>query len=258
MARTPKNTVSYFPHDANACSGDTMTVLQNRYGNDGYAFWFKLLEKLALADGHYIDCRNSVKWNILLAKTGVNELTGLGIMTLLVEMNAIDKDLWGAKIIWCQNLVDNLSDVYKNRKREMPQKPIITGDDVITTGSNAKTTVEIPQSKVNKIKENNGKKIIDKEKLSTPLGNNLRQVFKRIDEIRGYKPPKRKAEAASIMRMLKKYTPDQIIDTWEKMKKEPFWNGKELFMMSVESQIGALVTKPNMNTKAHPYTEFKG
>ncbi len=56
MARLQKDVVNYFPHDANACAGDTLTVLQSRFGNDGYAFWFKLLEKLSSTDGHCIDC----------------------------------------------------------------------------------------------------------------------------------------------------------------------------------------------------------
>jgi len=136
MARIQKDTVNYFPHDSNACTGDTLTVLQSRYGNDGYAFWFKLLEKLASTDGHYVDCRNSTKWQLLLAKTGVNELIGVEMLNLLVEMHAIDKELWEAKIIWSQHLVDNLIDVYKNRRRELPQKPNPNGSNPLTTGRN--------------------------------------------------------------------------------------------------------------------------
>jgi len=161
MARTQKDVVNYFPHDANACASDTLTVLQSRFGNDGYAFWFKLLEKLAQTEGHYLDCRNSNRWQLLLAKTGVNELTGVEIMNLLVEMRAIDPELWGSKVIWCENLVKNLADVYKNRRREMPQKPIITGDNGNSTEKNGITTRNIPQSKVKESKvdkENSNKR----------------------------------------------------------------------------------------------------
>lgn len=148
MARPHKQTVDYFPHDADAATGDTLTVLQSRFGNDGYAFWFKLLEKLSSAEGHYIDCRNSNKWQLLLAKTGVNEVTGVEIMKLLVEMQAVDKDLWASKLIWCQKLVDNIADVYKNRRRDIPQKPVTTKNNKITTDENAITTDESTQSKV--------------------------------------------------------------------------------------------------------------
>lgn len=77
--------------------------------------------------------------------------------------------------------------------------------------------------------------------ISSPLGEKVKEVFARLDKERGYRPPKRKAEAASIMRMLKVYSPDQIIETWKKLKKDKFWQDKELYMMSVESQIGAIV-----------------
>ena len=167
MARLQKDVVSYFPHDANACTGDTLTVLQSQFGNDGYAFWFKLLEKLASTEGHFIDCSNPTKWQLLLAKTGVSELIGVEIMKLLVEMQAIDKELWDSKLIWCQKLVDNVSDVYKNRRRDLPQKPVITSGNRITTKDNAIPTssksVESTQSKVKYSKVNNIPDFIDKE-----------------------------------------------------------------------------------------------
>jgi len=136
MARTQKDTVSYFPHDANASSSDTLTVLQGRYGNDGYAFWFKLLEKLASTEGHYIDCRNQVKMQVFMVKMGVEELRGVEILNLLVEMQAIDKELWESKVIWCENLIKNVAIVYASRHREPPERPIIKGINAITTGRN--------------------------------------------------------------------------------------------------------------------------
>jgi len=157
MARTQKDTVNYFPHDADASAGDTLTVLQSRFGNDGYAFWFKLLEKLASTEGHFLDCANSNRWHLLLAKTGVNEITGVEIMKLLVEMQAIDKDLWDCKVIWCQKLVDNIADVYKNRRREIPQKPVSTNNIPFPTEDNSKTTDDNPQSKVKESKVNNSR-----------------------------------------------------------------------------------------------------
>jgi len=160
MARTQKDVVSYFPHDANACSGDTLTVLQSRFGNDGYAFWFKLLEKLASTDGHYLDLNNHTKWHLFIAKMGVDEITTVEIMNILVEMNAIDRELWESRLIWCQKLVDNVADVYKNRKREIPLIPISTNHNGITTDSNGITTGGSTQSKVKEIKESKVDKII--------------------------------------------------------------------------------------------------
>lgn len=78
-------------------------------------------------------------------------------------------------------------------------------------------------------------------KTSTSVGEQTKKVFNSIDNIRGYRPPKRRAEAASIIRMLKQYTPTQIIETYQRLKQDKFWQDKELYMMSVESQIGAVL-----------------
>ncbi len=81
---------------------------------------------------------------------------------------------------------------------------------------------------------------IEQELDNKGRGDLVKQVFAGIDKLRGYRPPKRNAEAASIIRMLKKYTPKQIIETWQTLKQDKFWVDKELYMMSVESQIGAV------------------
>lgn len=88
------------------------------------------------------------------------------------------------------------------------------------------------------------KKGLNKEglKKSSPFGEDTAKAFYELDKIRGYRPSvKRKAEAASIIRMLKAgYKPEQIIEAWQRLKQDKFWQDKELFMMSVESQIGAI------------------
>ena len=48
MGRLPKKGVEYFPHDTIAASMPTLFVMQAEFGNDGYAFWFKLLEFLGM------------------------------------------------------------------------------------------------------------------------------------------------------------------------------------------------------------------
>ena len=152
MARPQKQTVDYFPHDSSASQGDTLSILQGKWGNDGYAFWFRLLEKLCSSEGHVIDCSNPVKWGLLLAKTQLNNGTGEEIMNTLVELEAIDPDLWrNERKIWCQKLVDNIADAYRNRRRPVPKKPV-------STVRNTVTTVRSSQTKLNKTILNNTKK----------------------------------------------------------------------------------------------------
>ncbi len=161
MTRPKKQTVDYFPHDCDCSNKKTLYILEQKYGNNGYAFWFKLLEILGSTEGHVIDCSNPMVWQFLQAKTRTNADICEEILLLLVEVGAIDKKLWESKRIWSDNFVERVESVYLNRKSKVPQKPVSSG---ITTGRNPAhtgiTTSRNPQSKVkeSKVKESKVKK----------------------------------------------------------------------------------------------------
>ena len=135
MARPVKETVDYFPHYVK--SGRTIYILENRFGNDGYAFWFKLLEILGESEGHCYDCSNTTNWEFLLAKTRIDDTKANDIINVLIGMGKIDKELWEKKrILWIDNFLRNLSNVYRMRHVDLPQKPIIESDN--TGGVNDK------------------------------------------------------------------------------------------------------------------------
>jgi len=122
MARNQKDTVEYFPHIAKP--GKTIYILENKFGNNGYAFWFKLLELLCQTEGHFLDCSNEMVWQFLVAKTKVNEIPGSEILDLLANLGNIDSELWKQnKVIWCESLILNIKDVYTKRGRDAPLKP---------------------------------------------------------------------------------------------------------------------------------------
>jgi hypothetical protein len=81
-----------------------------------------------------------------------------------------------------------------------------------------------------------------------------KEVFTGLKARRGYNSPKAMAEAKAINSMLKKeYTPELILKTWDILKADKFWQGKELFMMTVESQIGAVLKLGKIETKTDEY-----
>lgn len=123
MARSPKmQQVDYFPHQCK--HGQTMFILEQRYGNDGYAFWFKLLELLGSRHGHSLDVNQADTWEFLQARTRLSAEVCNAVLDLLAKLEAIDKDLWMSdRVIWSQNLVDNLAHLYKKRAAGIPQKP---------------------------------------------------------------------------------------------------------------------------------------
>lgn len=121
MARPKKKGVDYFPHDC--ITGKTIFILEQKFQNDGYAFWFKLLEFLGTKEGHFLDCNDSEDMEFLQAKTKLSEVIVFEILDLLAKVQAIDRELWTKKIVWSQRFVDGVADVYVNRRVEKPSKP---------------------------------------------------------------------------------------------------------------------------------------
>jgi hypothetical protein len=121
MARPGKTKVDYFPHVTQ--TGKTIAILEARWGNDGYAFWFKVLELLGSSEGFFYDCNRPSDWEYLLSKTRVTEATATAILDKLAEIDAIDADIWGRKVIWSDHFAGNLTPVFDKRKSQPPQRP---------------------------------------------------------------------------------------------------------------------------------------
>jgi hypothetical protein len=163
MARPTKEGVDYFSHDVDACSKKTMTILESRFGNDGYAFWFKLLEILGASATLSFCVDNDDDWLVLVTKTRVSEAAASEILDLLARLGAIDTELWQHRIIWVQKLVDRVAQVYEKRKALIPQKPELPERKPGKRDDNAgysdvsgavSTQSKVKESKVNKSKDN--------------------------------------------------------------------------------------------------------
>ena len=152
MGRKQSNTVDYFPHFVEV--GKTVFILKSRFGNNGYAFWYQLLELLCKEENHFYDCHDEAAWQYLLACTGVNGETATEILNILATLQKIDPELWNKRIIWCGKLVSNLGEVYRKRRRALPVKPSIANTtvsvaEIAVPGAEMGVSVaEIPQSRV--------------------------------------------------------------------------------------------------------------
>lgn len=158
MARPTKATVDYFPHLTT--HGKTMYIIERKFGNDGYAVWFKTLELLGSSDNHYLDGRIGDQWEYMMAKFGVEESKVVEIFDCLANLQAISKSLWKQRIIFSENFIKMVSDVYKRRQVEMPTKIAIIEicglKNKVNANRNGINANKKPQSKVNKTKENYG------------------------------------------------------------------------------------------------------
>lgn len=122
MARKAKATAEYFSH--NCKQGKVAFIMQQYWGNDGYAAFFKLYERLGDSEGHFIDCKVDGEWDFLvsylmIAPELVSEMIGK-----LCNIGVIDRELWyQGQVIWSQSFVDDLDVLYSRREIARPAKP---------------------------------------------------------------------------------------------------------------------------------------
>lgn len=122
MGRRQKQTADYFPHSVT--NDPTKFILEDSWGNDGYAFWYKLQEVLGESEGHWFDCSIAAKERYLVAKVKLSKETIYEILAALVDLEEIDKELWEErKVIWSQRFVDNLKELYAKRTTPLPTRP---------------------------------------------------------------------------------------------------------------------------------------
>jgi hypothetical protein len=250
MARKQKMVVDYFPHFVN--DGKTIFILESKFGNDGYAFWFKVLEIIGKSPKHFFDCRDAYNFNFLLAKTRVEEQKAIEILDLLAGLNAIDLDLWKLKIIYSENFITNLDTVYSRRdtqpatKKEiidnindLPKVLMLTSIPQSGVNVDKSTQSKVNKSKVNKIKEYNSE---------TPefiLSTLLYTLIKTRNE--KFKEPNLQnwcKDMNAIIR-LDKRTKEEIEKVIRWCQQDSFWQNNILSVSKLKKQFDQLFMKMN-------------
>lgn len=113
-----------------------MFALENRFGNDGYAVWFKLLELLGKTPGHYLDINDPIDFEFIAAYFRISGPETRAILDFLSVLKAIDQKLYQRGIIWSDNFVDGIAQVYLKRKNDPPTKPDLSDVNLISGPEN--------------------------------------------------------------------------------------------------------------------------
>jgi hypothetical protein len=236
MARPQSDKVDYFSHDCDAAGGKTLTIMRGQFGLAGAGFWWSLLEGLGTSPGHFYDGRDSTDLEFLLRKLGTDLVSGTEMLDKLAFLGAIDKILWEHRVIWSQNFVDRLADVYEKRKRPLPQKPCFCDGNckhaIVEVGISGTETpipvTEMPQSKVKYSKVNNIHPVTTGCPRKTRPTNNkkdatVKEIFTEMHEYFAFPEkisqdpiPSYGKEGQAIKRMLARgFTREAIVECWK-------------------------------------------
>ncbi|MFA7290026.1 MAG: Lin1244/Lin1753 domain-containing protein [Melioribacteraceae bacterium] len=80
MGRVIKTNAVFFFHDADASSDEKILYLESKYGTDGYAFYFKMLEALTRSNNFELHF-NAITLNALAMKFGIEAKRFKNIIT---------------------------------------------------------------------------------------------------------------------------------------------------------------------------------
>jgi hypothetical protein len=245
MARPIKQTIDYFPHFVS--DGKTLLILQNEFHNDGYAFWFKLLELLCVSDGQAYDYNNPAEWRLLLAKTSVQEDTATKILTILADVGAIDKELHSHKIIWVQKLVDNLDLVYNRRSNGKPQKPVYANNNpmvqVVSVNNNPVIADKSTHTKQNNTIQNN---TISPSEISKSLTQLLKTLILENNPIAKVPDNLDKWEREIDLMIRRDKRPSELIEKVIRFcQADSFWKSNILSAGTLRDKFDQLLMKMN-------------
>ncbi len=158
MARPESNNVDYFPHPTK--HGKKMFYIENKYKNDGYSVWFKILEELGDANFHYLNLKDQAQLMYLSSRCNISVDLLINIINDLVVLGEFNKQLWTKeKILFSDKFLCSVSQAYEKRKNKclhLPDLiPLLKSLGVLKPGFRVLKGDGNPQSKVkeSKVKE---------------------------------------------------------------------------------------------------------
>ena len=159
MARKKKQHVDYFPHDTH--QSKAVRTISKTYGNDGYAFYYKLRELLGRTDNYNYDLSEKIDWFDFLSEMDVEENQAKQLIEFLVTIGELDKELWEQdKRLWSNSLIEDISDVYDKRVAEIPHKYSFRDGNTDSRIGNPSLGDGSTQSRVKEKKVNKSKVVV--------------------------------------------------------------------------------------------------
>lgn len=157
--------MDYFPHDTDAVNDEKIEILRMMYGNDGYAFYFILLERIYRTPKFELDLSDEESKAILTRKVGVTPETFDQMLNTAIKYGCFDREIYQKFNVLTSNGIKKRASV------------VVTKRDYMRAAYNKKisaseTSPETPQRKEKKSKEKKSivfNKYSDHEELNTAI-----------------------------------------------------------------------------------------
>ncbi|MGE5594152.1 MAG: DUF4373 domain-containing protein [Betaproteobacteria bacterium] len=123
MARPLKEGMDYFPHDTDAVNDEKIEALRALYGNDGYAFYFILLERIYRTAKAELDVSRPAVLAALVSKVGVGREKFEAMLATALEIGCFDAEAYRAReVLTSAGIKRRAAEVQELRERWRRQK----------------------------------------------------------------------------------------------------------------------------------------
>ena len=131
MARPRKTGMDYFPHDTTASGDDKLAALEAVFGNDGYAFYFKVLELVyrgGLSPGKTgLSLKNKTMVAVVAKKINVETRQFFAMVEAAVDVGLFDKTAYNkSQVLTSKRIRETIREVsflrgkYRRKKGGKP------------------------------------------------------------------------------------------------------------------------------------------
>lgn len=157
MARPIKEGMDYFPHDTDASNDEKIEALRALHGNDGYAFYFIILERIYRSNDAELDISKPAVLAALISKVGVSRERFDEILNTAFDIGCLDKESYEQdQVLTSNGIKKRAKEVDKLRNKWRKSKVNMVENLEENHVENRQLTGEIKEkeSKVNKTKKN--------------------------------------------------------------------------------------------------------
>jgi len=223
MARPESKTVLYFPFYVK--DGDTLFLLENKYGCEGLGFFTGVMRFLSQTPDHHYCIKDEVKKMRFFATIKIDESKGIDMLNMMAVTGKINRVLWdGNRVIVSEDFLHSINDAYKKRVND-----IITIDEIFKLYELPEEVTKLPEPETtqnNEISDRNPqsilkKTILDKSKQYIEVKEIYHDLCKKLPKVSKISEKRKSA----INSLLKEFTLEQITEGIQKAGKSDFLNG---------------------------------
>jgi hypothetical protein len=164
MARPQKFGLDYFPHDTDAMNDEKLEIMQLLYGNDGYAFYFKMLERIYRTPELMLDISDAETKKVMMKKCDVDEMMFDTMLQSCIKHGLFDASLFNEFGIISSDGIIKRAEIVISKRQKMRERYTKQGVEVSAaetkqklSRNSAETMSETRQSKEKESKEKKSK-----------------------------------------------------------------------------------------------------